>query len=447
MEYNKKYIVFDHFNPEILYFVKNIPQDSWIWDSDYIIEDVTDKHGNCLIENNDEYISVGEMGNKTLSDFDKEIIASLKKAIEENPDEEYLCAYTSEDREFCFEKDELPDDLDSMTPFTDFVENSYVDGDSNSQYQVINLDTEEFGEFGVDIFADEEDGIDEEDHKTYPEYSWYTSLKNTLKTDYEKYPEREDHYLAIFVDLDSKLKKNIINTLQDLGAKNIDFIGNYVGDRVYFEMSPKVLKRIYNNMINGFNIFGVDEDEDLEEGVVDKTYAVTVKYHNEPARIEARLAKDREDLEYQLNMDDEVEWYDFDEEQFTESCQEIVENKLENSYNINERVAPSSSFVELEGFKRDWENLGLNDDDLRDLQNLIINNPSSSIPLGSNVYKIRFSPERLNRGKDTANRVIYIEVIKSNVIYLATAFSKSEEANISKKEEDTLRAFAKILNK
>lgn len=158
---DKKYIIFDHFNPDILYFVKNIPDNSWIWDSDWIIEDVTDKHGNCLIENNDENISVGEMGDKTLSDFDKEIIVSLKQAIQEDPDEDYLCAYTSEDREFCFEKDELPNDLDSMTPFTDFVENSYVDGDSSSQYQVINLDTEEFGEFGVDIFADEDENLEE----------------------------------------------------------------------------------------------------------------------------------------------------------------------------------------------------------------------------------------------------------------------------------------------
>ena len=196
------------------------------------------------------------------------------------------------------------------------------------------------------------------------------------------------------------------------------------------------LKTIYNKVAK------------LNESL-DKTYQITVKYHNEPnAKIEARSAKDRKDLEYQLNTDDEVEWYDFDEKQFiSESFEEIVENKLENSYNINERVESSSSFVELEGFKRDWEDLGLNDDDLRDLQNLIINNPSSSIPLGSNVYKIRFSPKRLTRGKDTANRVIYIEVIKSNVIYLATAFSKSEEVNISKIEEDNLRTFAKILNK
>ena len=258
----KKYIVFDHFNPDTLYFVKNIPDDSWIWDSDYIIEDVTDKHGNCLIENNDEDISVSEMGNKTLSDFDKEIIASLKQAIQEDPDEEYLCAYTSDDREFCFEKDELPNDLDSMTPFTDFVENSYVDGDSNSQYQVINLDTEEFGEFGVDIFVDED-------------------------ADYE--------------DLDES-----------------------------------------------FN----------------KTYQITVKYHNEPnAKIEARSAKDRKDLEYQLNMDDEVEWYDFDEKQFTESVKEKIGPKSKQGILKIMDYLDGLSFEDLRktsgGFAEDFPEVGL----------------------------------------------------------------------------------------
>lgn len=68
----------------------------------------------------------------------------------------------------------------------------------------------------------------------------------------------------------------------------------------------------------------------------DKTYAVIVKYHNEPKeRIEARLAKDRKDLEYQLNMDDEVEWYDFDEKQFTESLDQMREKALKMKENSN----------------------------------------------------------------------------------------------------------------
>lgn len=77
----------------------------------------------------------------------------------------------------------------------------------------------------------------------------------------------------------------------------------------------------------------------------DKTYAVTVKYHNEPnAKIEARSAKDRKDLEYQLNMDDEVEWYDFDEKQFNESLNQMREKALKMK-------ETSSAFAILYGYR------------------------------------------------------------------------------------------------
>lgn len=103
------------------------------------------------------------------------------------------------------------------------------------------------------------------------------------------------------------------------------------------------------------------------------------------------------------------------------------------------------TFVELPSFKTSWKNLGLTDDDLRELQNLILTNPSLGIPLGSNVYKIRFSPESLNRGKDTSNRVIYIGVVKDSQIYLVIAFSKSDESNITKEELERIREISKEL--
>lgn len=103
------------------------------------------------------------------------------------------------------------------------------------------------------------------------------------------------------------------------------------------------------------------------------------------------------------------------------------------------------TFVELPSFKTSWKNLGLTDEDLRELQNLILTNPSLGIPLGSNVYKIRFSPESLNRGKDTSNRVIYIDVVKDSQIYLVIAFSKSDESNITKEELERIREISKEL--
>lgn len=92
-----------------------------------------------------------------------------------------------------------------------------------------------------------------------------------------------------------------------------------------------------------------DDDYDWDEDDLDesfnKTYQITVKYHNEPnAKIEARSAKDRKDLEYQLNMDDEVEWYDFDEEQFNESLDQMREKALKMKENSN-------AFAILYGYK------------------------------------------------------------------------------------------------
>lgn len=112
-----------------------------------------------------------------------------------------------------------------------------------------------------------------------------------------------------------------------------------------------------------------------------------------------------------------------------------------------EAMDSSSSFVELEGFRRDWKSLGLTDEDLRDLQNQIIHQTGKIDALGSGVYKIRFSPKSLTKGKDTADRVIYIEVIKVGKIYLATAFSESDEASISAEALEMLRTTAKALNR
>lgn len=74
------------------------------------------------------------------------------------------------------------------------------------------------------------------------------------------------------------------------------------------------------------SIQSINQRQDLEEDTEEKNYQITVKYHNEPnAKIEVRSAKDRKDLKYQLNMDDEVEWYDLNEEQFNKSLAENAE--------------------------------------------------------------------------------------------------------------------------
>ena len=116
----------------------------------------------------------------------------------------------------------------------------------------------------------------------------------------------------------------------------------------------------------------------------------------------------------------------------------------EDYEDLEEAIQPDKykTFVELEAFRRDWKANKLTDDDLSELQNLIMTNPKAADSLGAGVYKIRFIPSRINRGKSSLYRVFYIELIKSDKIYLAAVLNKSKEANISNQELEILKQIA-----
>lgn len=99
----------------------------------------------------------------------------------------------------------------------------------------------------------------------------------------------------------------------------------------------------------------------------------------------------------------------------------------------------NKTFVEVDEFRKEWKELGLTDENLQDLQNLISSGKGSITPLGSNIFKIRFSPKQLNRGKNTAMRTIYAYKPNHNYTFLITVFSKSDESNITKTKLDEIR--------
>ena len=107
-------------------------------------------------------------------------------------------------------------------------------------------------------------------------------------------------------------------------------------------------------------------------------------------------------------------------------------------------ASKSRTFIELPEFQKLWQKFNLTDDDLMSLQNQIING-NQAVSLGSNVYKIRFSPKQISKGKDTTDRVIYIDYIIDSKVYLVTIFSKSDESNLTKDELNNIRKLSKSL--
>lgn len=97
------------------------------------------------------------------------------------------------------------------------------------------------------------------------------------------------------------------------------------------------------------------------------------------------------------------------------------------------------TFVELPIFRSRWKELGLNDDDLRRLQEELLADPKvGAVMKGTGgVRKMRFAFEQ--RGKSGSLRVIYVDFEVYEKIFLITAYPKSEKDNLSEAERNEIR--------
>ncbi|MBQ9749506.1 MAG: type II toxin-antitoxin system RelE/ParE family toxin [Clostridia bacterium] len=105
------------------------------------------------------------------------------------------------------------------------------------------------------------------------------------------------------------------------------------------------------------------------------------------------------------------------------------------------------SFIELPLFRTKWEKLGLNDSDLRRLQEQLLSDPKvGAVMQGTGgIRKMRFAFE--HRGKSGSIRVIYIDFEVYEKIYLITAYPKNEKDNLTEGERKELRQLIGILEK
>ena len=99
-------------------------------------------------------------------------------------------------------------------------------------------------------------------------------------------------------------------------------------------------------------------------------------------------------------------------------------------------------FVMMPEFDRQWKNMGLDDDELRQLQETLLQNPKAGdvIRGTKGLRKIRIAFER--QGKSGSGSVAYVDFTVHETVYLITAYPKNEKDNLSKAERN---AIAKII--
>jgi hypothetical protein len=107
------------------------------------------------------------------------------------------------------------------------------------------------------------------------------------------------------------------------------------------------------------------------------------------------------------------------------------------------------AFVQLPYFERRWLGLGLTDDDMRALEDLILADPEAAPvePGTRGLRKTRFAPPSTRRGKSGGCRVMYAVIRECGWVVLATVYPKSAQVKLRPEEKRLLGDAIELLRR
>lgn len=102
-------------------------------------------------------------------------------------------------------------------------------------------------------------------------------------------------------------------------------------------------------------------------------------------------------------------------------------------------------FKEIPSFTAKWNALGLTDDDLRTLEEILLKDPKvgKAIKGTDGLRKIRIPLDHM--GKRSGGRVIYVDIEIKECIYLLNIYAKNEKTDLTEKEKKVLNKLIAVL--
>ena len=103
------------------------------------------------------------------------------------------------------------------------------------------------------------------------------------------------------------------------------------------------------------------------------------------------------------------------------------------------------TFIQTSEFLKNWERLGLTDDDLRKLELEILKNPKvGAVIRGTGkLRKMRFAFK--GEGKSGSVRICYVDFTAYNTVYLITVYPKNEKDNLTQAECKNIHKMIELL--
>ena len=104
-------------------------------------------------------------------------------------------------------------------------------------------------------------------------------------------------------------------------------------------------------------------------------------------------------------------------------------------------------FVYTEPFRKCWKAMGLSEDDLKKLEEILLENPQLGdvIEGTGGARKMRIQIE--NRGKSGGGRVIYVDVFEKEKLYFLLAYPKNVQDNLTPDQKKQVRKLVEVIKK
>ena len=104
-------------------------------------------------------------------------------------------------------------------------------------------------------------------------------------------------------------------------------------------------------------------------------------------------------------------------------------------------------FVYTEPFRKCWKAMGLSEDDLKKLEEILLENPQLGdvIEGTGGARKMRILIE--NRGKSGGGRVIYVDVFEKDKLYFLLAYPKNVQDNLTPDQKKQVRKLVEAIKK
>lgn len=105
-------------------------------------------------------------------------------------------------------------------------------------------------------------------------------------------------------------------------------------------------------------------------------------------------------------------------------------------------------FIYTEPFRKCWKAMGLNDDQLKKLEEMLLEDPRRGdvIEGTGGARKIRIQLDD-NRGKSGGGRVIYVDIFEKEKLYMLFAYPKNVQEDLTPEQTRAIRRIIEEIKK